>query len=143
MIFLATINLSEVLGGLERLATSINITLLSKAVIRAATNTALFTVQSEPRLWLLTHFIRLHRLQDGTSEEPEYMRAISVLLSSSATEIISRIDIEDSEALHQASGEEEDDGQIYTSPLPSFVKDELVTLVDKRSITGLLAKFNT
>ena len=141
LIFLPTANLSEILGGLEELAGFVNITYLSEAIIRAATSTVLFTVQAELRLWLLAHFINLHRLNRGVSQEPGYMRTISLLLSSSASEIVDRIDIEDLEGLQQ-TGEEDDEGHPFPLPLPRFVKDELVTLVDKQSITGLLAKFN-
>lgn len=126
---------------MEELARFVNVAHLSEAIIRTAASTALFTVQAELRLWLLAHFINLHRLNRGVSQEPGYMRAISILLSSSASEIVDRIDIEDLEGLQQA-GEEDDEGHPFPSPLPRFVKDELITLVDKQSITGLLAKFN-
>jgi ubiquitin-protein ligase E3 C len=126
---------------LEELARFVNVAHLSEAIIHTAASTALFTVQAELRLWLLAHFINLHRLNRGVSQEPGYMRAISILLSSSASEIVDRIDIEDLEGLQQA-GEEDDEGHPFPLPLPRFVKNELITLVDKQSITGLLAKFN-
>lgn len=141
LVFLPTANLSKILGGLEELAGFVNVTYLSEAIIRAAASTALFAVEAELRLWLLAHFINLHRLNRGVSQEPGYMRAISILLSSSASEIVDRIDIEDMDGLQQA-GEEDDEGHAFLLPLPRFVKDELITLVDKQSITGLLAKFS-
>lgn len=69
------------------------------------------------------------------------MRALTVLLSDSANEIVGRIDATNVEESKQS--QEDDEEQNFALPLPPFVKDELVTLVDKESITGLLAKFNT
>lgn len=134
-------DLSETLGGLEELAASVNIELLSEALVRASKTNALLAVQPQPRLWLLAHLIRLNRLRHGTSQEPIYMRALSVLISSSASEIVGRIDADDSEPLPH-SADDEDDTHINAQPLPRFVKEELVTLVNKQSITGLLEKFN-
>jgi ubiquitin-protein ligase E3 C len=134
-------DLSETLEGLEELAASVNIELLSEALVRASKTNALLAVQSQPRLWLLAHLIKLNRLRHGTSQEPIYMRALSVLISSSASEIVGRIDADDSESLPH-SADDEDDTLINAQPLPRFVKEELVTLVNKQSITGLLEKFN-
>jgi len=69
------------------------------------------------------------------------MRALSVLISSSASEIVERIDADEPESLPH-SADDEDDTHINAQPLPHFVKEELVTLVNKQSITGLLEKFN-
>jgi ubiquitin-protein ligase E3 C len=134
-------NLCETLGGLETLAANVNIELLSEALIRASKTNDLLAVQAQPRLWLLAHLIRLNRLQHGANQEPIYMRALSVLISSSASEIVGRIDAEDSEPLHQ-SGDDVEDTHLFAQPLPRFVKEELITLVNKQSITGLLEKFN-
>ncbi len=135
-------SLSEILGGMKDLASCININLLSEALIRESSSTSFFAVPAHLRLWLLAQFISIHRLQEGISQEPVYIRALSVLLSNSASEIVGRIDAEDADGLPQSS-EEDDDGQNFATPLPQFVKEELVTLVDKRSIKGLLSKFNT
>jgi ubiquitin-protein ligase E3 C len=134
-------DLSETVEGLEELAASVNIELLSEALVRASKTKALLAVQPQPRLWLLAHLIRLNRLRHGTSQAPIYMRALSVLISSSASEIVGRIDADDSESPPH-SVDDEDDTHIIAQPLPRFVKEELVTLVNKQSITGLLEKFN-
>jgi len=134
-------DLSEKLEGLGELAASINIELLSEALIRTSKTNTLLAVQPQPRLWLLAHLIRLNRLRHGANQEPIYMRALSVLISSSASEIVGRIDAEESEPLPHST-EDDDDTHINAQPLPRFVKEELVTLVNKQSITGLLEKFN-
>ena len=115
--------MSEKLGGLEELAASVNIELLSEALVRASKTTALLAVQPQPRLWLLAYLIRLNRLRHGTSQEPIYMRALSVLISSSASEIVERIDADEPESLPH-SAEDEDDTHINAQPLPHFVKDD-------------------
>jgi ubiquitin-protein ligase E3 C len=134
-------DLSEKLGGLEELAASVNIELLSETLVRASKANALLAVQPQPRLWLLAHLIRLNRLRHSTSQVPIYMRALSVLISSSASEIVERIDADEPES-QPHSADDEDDTHINAQPLPRFVKEELVTLVNKQSITGLLEKFN-
>lgn len=136
--FLSTPNLSEHLGGLQGLAGLVDITLLSEALLSKPSN----VIQSESRFWLLAHFIGLHRLNEGSHQSPTYMRALTVLLSDSANEIVGRIDAQDPENAKQPH-EDDDEEQYFEVPLPAFVRDELVTLVDKESVTGLLAKFNT
>lgn len=133
-------NLSEAFGNLRELARVVNIKLISEALIRASKSTSLPVVHTQSRLWLLAHLINLHRLQNGNAQEPVYMRALSLLLSSSASEIVDRIDAEDSESLNRSGNEEDLD--MSKTALPKFVKDELITLVDKQSVTELLAKFN-
>jgi ubiquitin-protein ligase E3 C len=62
-------------------------------------------------------------------------------LSSSSSEIIDRINIADVDSLEEF----EDSGNtksLVLLPLPPFIKDQLVSLVNKTSITGLLAKFD-
>ncbi len=140
--FLTVAGLCEILGDLEELAAHVNIDLLSEALIRASKTNTLLAVQPQPRLWLLAHLIRINRIRHGTNQEPIYMRALSVLISSSASEIVGRIDADELESLHHST-DDEDDTHINTQPLPRFVKEELVTLVNKQSITGLLEKFNT
>ena len=98
-------------------------------------------ILSDSRLWLLAHFIALHRLQQRSSQEPEFLRALSLQLSSSSSEIVGRIDIADMETL-QESEDSEDTKSLVPPPLPPFVKDQLASLVNQASITGLLAKFN-
>jgi ubiquitin-protein ligase E3 C len=142
LVFLPTAYLSAKLGGFGDVSAYVDTKLLSAALIRASTTNALFTVQPELRLWLLAHFICLQKLQKHTNLDPVYMKALSVLLSSSASEIVDRIDVEESEDQHPVA-DEDDEGHGLPLPLPRFVKESLVTLVDKQSITGLLEKFNT
>lgn len=144
--FLTTPSLTTQRGLLDGLATILNVTLLSTALLSSAStwesaSNLVDQIDGERKLWLLAHFISLHRLQHRDSQEPEFLRALSLQLSSSSGEIISRIDADDPEVLREIT--DDGDGEaLVTSPLPAFIKDELLSLVNQASISGLLAKFN-
>ncbi|KAG9235869.1 hypothetical protein BJ875DRAFT_253871 [Amylocarpus encephaloides] len=138
---LTTPNLTNVFGGLSELAAIIDIGVLSAALVRKFSSSLTFQFHNEARLWLLAHFISLHRLGQGYGQEPNFVRALSVQLSSSSTEIVGRILGTETMRLEQLGS----DGEGYQnslSPLPPFVKEELLSLVNQASIAGLLAKFN-
>ncbi|KAG0648937.1 HECT-type E3 ubiquitin transferase [Hyphodiscus hymeniophilus] len=132
--FLTTPNLSSLVGGLHRIAPLVNVGRLSTALIREYSSAG--KIQPSGQLWLLAHFIALHRLQRRSSQEPHFLRALSLQLSGCAGEIVGRIDNTDPEVADELS-------QAHNiPPLPSPIRDELLSLVNKASITGLLAKFN-
>lgn len=143
--FLTTPNLASQQGLLDGLASFVNVSLVSSAlllstILRDGSPNVMDLLESDRKLWLLAHFISLHRLQQRGSQEAEYLRALSLQLSSSSSDILSRIDIQDSGVVQDIENE---DGQSVTPlPLPTFVKDELLSLVNQSSISGLLAKFN-
>ena len=64
------------------------------------------------------------------------MRALSLQLSSCSGDIVGRIDTTDPEVAEESSSAS------IVPPLPQPVRAELLSLVNKASITGLLAKFN-
>jgi len=138
--FLTTPDLANQLGSLDELSAILNLSILSSALVREYSSRSDNQLQSERRLWLLAHFISLHRLQRRSGQEPEYLRALSLQLSGSSSEIVGRIDATDPETLQDAT----DSGAVNKAPapLPAFVKDELLSLVNQDSISGLLAKFN-
>ncbi|RDL39570.1 Uncharacterized protein BP5553_03910 [Venustampulla echinocandica] len=139
--FLTTPNLAAALGGLEQLAGIIDIRLVSIALVRGFSSDVAIQVQNESKLWLLANFISLHRLQHRDSQEPDFLRALSIQLSNSSADIVGRIDATDPDVLQQSA----DSDEVETDnipPLPHFVKEELLSLVNQSSITGLLAKFN-
>ncbi|KAE8450884.1 hypothetical protein EG329_005324 [Mollisiaceae sp. DMI_Dod_QoI] len=144
--FLTTPNLASQRGLLDGLAMIADITLLSSALLSSAlarelTSSIVDNIGVDRKLWLLAHFISLQRLQQRDSQEPEYLRALSLQLSSSSGDILSRIDVQDPEVLQEIT--ENGEGETAApSPLPTFVKDELLSLVNQSSISGLLAKFN-
>ncbi|CAG8956396.1 hypothetical protein HYFRA_00003779 [Hymenoscyphus fraxineus] len=136
--FLTTPNLATILGDLGRLTAVTDVGVVSEALVREFANSS-FEIHSEARLWLLAHLICLHRLQQRDGQEPNFLRALSIQLSSSASDIIGRLDGADTEIMESSS---EDADREVIPPLPDFIRDELLSLVNQTSITGLLAKFN-
>ncbi|PQE29527.1 IQ and HECT domain protein [Rutstroemia sp. NJR-2017a WRK4] len=126
--FLTTPNLETRLGGLQDLASKININRLGGAIVREYTSNTISQVAPESRLWLLAHFIALYDLRQRNDQEPELIRALSLQLSGCSSDIIGRID-ETNDTRSRAS-------------LPLFVRDRLSSLVNQASISGLLEKFN-
>ncbi|KAK0125387.1 hypothetical protein ONS95_000593 [Cadophora gregata] len=139
--FLTTPDLAKLLSGFEDLATGISVEFLSSALVRELISSSMDSMQDEQRLWLLAHFISINRLQRRSSQDPEFLRALSLQLSHSSGDIIGRMDARDPDITEEPLDGAETDGTI-TQPLPAFVKDELLSLVNEQSITGLLAKFN-
>ncbi|KAH7419262.1 hypothetical protein BKA64DRAFT_11997 [Cadophora sp. MPI-SDFR-AT-0126] len=139
--FLTTPDLANLLNGFEDLATGINVGFLSSALVREFLSTSVEQIQDERKLWLLAHFISINRLQRRSSQDPEFLRALSLQLSRSSGEIIGRMDARNPEVTEEPIDGAEADST-NTPPLPTFVKNELLSLVNEESITGLLAKFN-
>ncbi|KAI9729338.1 MAG: hypothetical protein M1818_008538 [Claussenomyces sp. TS43310] len=136
--FLTTPYLSDYLGGLQALSAVVDIDILSESIIKAVPT---LTHEAEDDLWLLAHLICLHKLKEGTAQESSYLRALSVLLSGSASEILARIDLQDDQRSESVPG----DDRVFKNRqyLPDFISNELITLADKESVTGLLAKLNS
>ena len=129
------------MGSLNELAPLVNVGLLSTALVRDFSSSSAEPVLPSGRLWLLAHFIALHRLQRRSSQDPEFLRALSLQLSNCSGDIVDRIGSADPENVEE-SADSDSPQRSGIQPLPSFIKDELLSLVDKASITGLLAKFN-
>ena len=137
MYFLTTPGLSELLGNLSDIAAILDLKLLSASLVHGFSTNSTFPEQAETKLWLLSHYISLHRLQKQYTQEADYLRGLSLQLSSSSAEIVNRID-----AGEVSSMNEDDLDVAAVTPLPAFVKEELLSLVNKASISGLLEKFN-
>ncbi|KAL3423777.1 E3 ubiquitin-protein ligase (HECT-domain-containing protein) [Phlyctema vagabunda] len=132
---LTTPNLAARLGGLQELAFVIDVGTLSTALVREFSSAnAAYRIPIESRLWLLAHFIALHRLQQTRTQESEYLRALSLQLLSSSGEILGR--------MNPADPTEDVDTKSETQVLPPAIIDELSSLVNQESISGLLDKFN-
>ncbi|EHK99544.1 putative E3 ubiquitin protein ligase [Glarea lozoyensis 74030] len=122
------------------LASVVEVGAISAALIREFASNAEIAIENDARLWLLAHFISLHRLQKRNNQESNYIRALSMQLSSSSVDIVGRIDVNDPTSLQDLDDDETDSRS--ASPLPKFIEDELLSLVNQDSITGLLEKFN-
>ena len=152
--FLTSPDLQSRLGQLEQLSSLINTKLLATTMATVLSRTS--SVQgsdSEGRLWQLAQFMCLHQAAHPSSAlsesapEPDYIAAVSILLCSLADEIGRRIDLDDVYMAASADGDEEEDEDDNANglrqrpvqlPLPPFVRQQILSLVNQRSITGLL-----
>ncbi|OOF97202.1 hypothetical protein ASPCADRAFT_128903 [Aspergillus carbonarius ITEM 5010] len=137
--YLTIPNLLEYIGSLDGLANNINYKLLTSALgpLRTLFGDHPRSFEDvDARLWLLAYFIFFHRCALGNqaghqAAEPGFVKVVSELLNSTAVHISRR-----SESEH--SNEYEDAPE--RTPLHPFVKDQLVSLVNQSSITGLLSQ---
>jgi ubiquitin-protein ligase E3 C len=114
---------SEILAHMRELASFVNLARLSTALIHIFANGDADLLPSDSKLCLLSHFIGLHRIQHGIGQEPEFLRALSLQLSSSSAEIIRRIDFTDKDV-------DENNDSMALDPV---IKEELLSLVEKHS----------
>jgi ubiquitin-protein ligase E3 C len=126
------------LGCLTDVAYTVRIGMLSRALLEDKSIDTLSSMDPDARLWLLSHFIYLHSLQHAANEEGQYIRALSTILSMSANDVYGRIEVDEDPV-----EDDIDDASQALKPLPEFMKSQLVSLVNKESITSLLAEFNT
>lgn len=136
--FLTLPSLQSYLGNIDDLANYVNYKLLASVLDSHVLQSPSFLHQdqAEGRIWLLGYFIFFHRHALGAkalSHAPEvlFVRVVSSILRSSATEIAQRLETE--EPMEPESPEE-------FQPLPTFVRNQILTLVDQSSITHLLSR---
>ncbi|OBT41030.1 hypothetical protein VE00_08404 [Pseudogymnoascus sp. WSF 3629] len=140
--FLATPDLASRVGDMKILAETIDIDILSQAILQDDSRTALNDMDPESRLWLLSHFIYFHNLCSIQRQKPGYIRALSTILSLSANDIFGRIEVSQPGVL-DTSDEEVGGSGLPRQALPVFIRSQVISLVNKQSITDLLAKFDS
>ncbi|KAK2836836.1 hypothetical protein FQN49_006677 [Arthroderma sp. PD_2] len=135
--YLTIPSLQDYLGTINDLAAQVNYKLLASVISTniLPSRSFLYADQVEPRIWLLAYFVYFHRHALGDqaiNQTPEvlFVKVVSSLLSSAATHISQRLDLD-----------EYGDGQPSRElkPLPPFVRSEILTLVNQNSITHLLS----
>ncbi|KAI9817978.1 MAG: hypothetical protein M1832_004499 [Thelocarpon impressellum] len=153
---LTTPDLQDYPGLLEELRSGVNTKLLATTLAmllkRTPADSRVRSLDSDARLWLLAHFIHLHRSANDPGDssawnpEPEHITVVSYLLWSVADEIGRRIDVEDvaMRSLYDVDGEDREgdrDGQPPQPPmpLPPFVRKRILSLVNQRSVMSLLS----
>lgn len=145
--YLITPELQERLGsgGFEVLRLGVHIGTLVNAM--EASPDAWTSAEIEGRLWMLSYIIdfSLNRgvidLTDEackSTEERNYVRVVSLLLSSVAREAGKRIDIEDV-SMDNSDSEDEDtsESQPARQPLPLFIKLRIQYLVQQSSVSSV------
>lgn len=136
--YLITPDLSAYLGPLDELASNINYKLLTMALGPLNTqpsDTPLGLQEVESRLWFLSYFIFFHRYALGSQAshqepEPEFVKIVSELLNSTAVHVSQHLEME---------GVSDVDSSTMT-PLHPFVKEQIFSLINQASITGLLSQ---
>jgi ubiquitin-protein ligase E3 C len=136
--YLTTPDLESHIGQLNIIASKINYRLLAKSLDSYAQDILGKQVTDdglESRLWLLAYFIFFRRSAvSGSSAqeapEPEFVKVVSSLLNSVASYVSRRLEPED-----PLDTEEE-----QRQPLHLFVENQINSLVNQSSITGLLYK---
>ncbi|KAI9676204.1 MAG: hypothetical protein M1829_003033 [Trizodia sp. TS-e1964] len=154
MFFLTLPGLQDSFRSLESLVSHINYKLLANALATLSRNSSkvFLGLNVEGRLWLLAYLIYFHNFIHGKeftttqAKDPDYVYVVSILLSSLATEIKARINIDQT-----ANGEVPQDNKeqkkrdvsaesLCPSPLPHFIQQEIMSLVSQRSVANLLSQ---
>ncbi|PGH16813.1 hypothetical protein AJ79_01457 [Helicocarpus griseus UAMH5409] len=134
-VYLTVPSLQVHLGGIDDLATGVNYKLLASAIdshILPSVDSFLQPKDLEKRLCLLSYFIFFHRHALGggvVKQAPEtlFVRVVSNLLSPAAVDVSRRLAVEEQT-------------QSGLTPLPPFIRNQLLSLVDQHSITHLLTQ---
>ncbi|RAK81077.1 uncharacterized protein BO72DRAFT_444628 [Aspergillus fijiensis CBS 313.89] len=138
--YLTIPNLPQYLGSLDSLANSINYKLLTSAL-----NPLQSYFRDRQRedtdscLWMLAYFIYFHRFVLGSQagqQAPDtgFVKVVSDMLNSTAMHISRRMEQDDPNDI-------DDDSE--RAPLHPFIKDQLISLVNQNSITGLLSQLQS
>lgn len=136
--YLTIPDLGSHLGQLDMIASKINYRLLAKSLDSYAQGPAgkqLSNEDLESRLWLLAYFIYFRRSAVSGSSveeapEPEFLKVVSNLLNSVASFLSRRLEPEDPL----------DNDEVQQPPLHPFIEEQISSLVNQSSITGLLYK---
>ena len=144
--FLILPDLRSLLGSLERVEDGLNYKLLATALnelLYPASGKSLIELKSrEQLLWLLAYFVHFrrsaHDLESSSSELPDtlYINVVSKLISHLADDIGTRVDPPKDSSLVESNTPVSTHHPI--APLPNFVRDEILTLVNQKSVSSLL-----
>ena len=146
--YMCTENLDTQFNILETLRGEINYKLLARA-LATSLRTPSPSILKEPakqRLWLLSYFIYFHHPSNSSGAaskhvpELDYVIVVSILLSSLAEDIKKRIDIEPSsiEVVEESDSFASSTQKATPLPLPSFIRQQISSLVDQKRISNLL-----
>lgn len=139
--YLTTPDLPTRLGSMEALASGLNYKLLIAAMASSSHQSVVLqrmsAVHKDGLLWLLAYIINLRRLILGDeittddAQTSDYPAIVSSLLSPLAQDVAAGIDADD---LHRSPR------QRASIPLAPFVREQISSLLNQRSITSLVAR---
>ena len=134
----------------ELIAPTLNYTMLTAALNRVLevdhVHKARILGHPDRSLWLLAHLVYLHRHSLGVtgsfsvSQERNYIKILSMLLAAQSSEIIHRVDITDQSMGDTAVRRRGCSELVSSRPLPRFVRDQVLTLVEKSSIVDIMSQ---
>ncbi|KAI1208169.1 uncharacterized protein F4807DRAFT_431838 [Annulohypoxylon truncatum] len=145
--FLTSPNLSLLQKDPARIASSVNLHILSQSVIDIYSKQENASrLSKSASLWLLVHFIALNRIAP-TSQGTKYLRALYLQLSILVDDIRVRYD-RNSNLLgtnnNDDNASDENDSDVEaTTPLSAWVTDQLDFLVDEDGISELLSRLTS
>jgi ubiquitin-protein ligase E3 C len=138
--YLTIPSLETYLGALDGLASEINYRMLALAVsARLASDTKGILNDAQSRAWLLSYLIFFQRYALGRKAHPhapelEFVTVVSDLLNSTATHLMQGLDADEPSDLDEPK---------IARPLAPFIKDQVTSLVNQGSVTGLLSRIRT
>jgi ubiquitin-protein ligase E3 C len=140
--YLTIQDLGIYLGGLDGLASQINYRMLALAVsacLAENTPTPRALNDTKSRIWLLSYLIFFQRHALGThanthTPELEFVTVVSELLTSTATFLMQGLEVEDPSEVDLPKG---------VRPLHPFIKEQVSSLVNQSSVTGLLSRIRS
>ena len=142
-------DLPTIFGGLKGFAFAIRYISLVDALNQILSPMSTLDIVSlksrENLLWLLAYFIFLRRWAYSTKQtttnkpDAQYVNVVSRLVSYLADDIGTRIDASSDQALiHGVSTSSERSAK----PLPTFVRSEILTLINQKNVSSLLANID-
>jgi ubiquitin-protein ligase E3 C len=133
----------------KQIAPKLNYTMLTAGLVQTfeedpATKSRILG-KADRSLWLLAHLIFFHQHSLGVTgrvditQETNHLKLLSTLLDAQASEIKHRIDIVDV-PMSDSTTRGVSPNRSYLAPLPPFVRTQILTLVEERSITSMISQ---
>jgi ubiquitin-protein ligase E3 C len=101
------------------------------------------TSEREGLLWLLAHFIYIHRRAEGqemsVAEETDFIRVVAVFLDYLGDDIVARSDLQNNSGNSNGAPSPLSPRLASNGPLPRFVREQIDSLRRQQSITSILS----
>ena len=146
---LTVADIPMIFGGLEDFASALAYEMLASAmemVLSPLSGRPITDLKSrESLLWLLSYFIHFRRYcfskrKNRDLPDAQYVKVASKLISFLADDIGNRIDVSFSDL---TDGNVSRSNPHHISPLPPFVRSEILSLISQENVSSLLANMNT
>jgi ubiquitin-protein ligase E3 C len=140
--YLTIPSLESYLGNMDGLAGQINYRMLALAIsarLGSSMQGSGVLEDIQARTWLLSYLIYFQQHTSGTQNsshapEPEFVIVVSDLLTSTSTFLVQGFEAEDSTEMDSPRG---------VQPLHPFIKEQINSLINQSSVTGLLSRIRS